>query len=103
MTPVAPTATPAPASPTVVVAPPVTIAGDSARGKMLIAEKGCIACHGALGEGGYGPRIAGTSLPFEAVLEQIRRPREFMLAFSAEELSDSGARDIYAYLQELGR
>jgi mono/diheme cytochrome c family protein len=68
-----------------------------------MGEKGCVACHGALGEGGFGPRIAGTSLSFDAVLQQIRQPRDVMVAFTAEELSDAGARDIYTYLQEGGR
>ena len=68
---------------------------------MLFTEKGCVACHGALAEGGFGPRIAGTALSFDQVLQQVRRPRDVMIPFSPEELSDDGVHDIYAYLRSL--
>ena len=50
-------------------------------GGRLFIQKGCIGCHGVAGHGGAGPDLAGTSLPFEAFLAQLRTPRGQMPVF----------------------
>ncbi len=79
--------------------------GDAANGKKLFEEVGCSACHGALAQGAYGPKIAGTSLSYEQVLLQVRNPKgkgpNVMTPFASEEISDRGVADVYAYLQTL--
>jgi cytochrome c553 len=92
---------------TTTVAPPTTLAasGDAVNGKKLFGEVGCSACHGPLAQGDYGPKIAGTRLSYEQVLQQVRHPKgkgpNVMTPFSPEEVSDKDVADVYAYLQTL--
>ena len=77
------------------------------RGKGLYEKKGCLECHGALGEGmdGKGARLAGTFLSeeeFEDILRTGGRGRlgnEHLFGTSA--ITSSGIKAIYAYLQSL--
>jgi len=68
-------------------------------GGRLFIQKGCIGCHGVAGHGGAGPDLAGTSLPFEAFLAQLRTPRGQMPVFPGVAVSESEARDIYGYVK----
>ena len=54
---------------------------DSENGSTLFISKGCMGCHGVSGRGGVGPALAHTTLPFEAFITQLRRPRDIMPAF----------------------
>jgi hypothetical protein len=47
--------------------------------------------------------LAGTTLTFEKVRQQVREPRDKMVPFSPEAVSDESLRDIYAWLQSLPR
>src|SRR5512141_1083795 len=61
------------------------------RGESLLAFKGCAGCHGLRGEGGnVAPRIAHTSLPYAAVLDQVRLPKwvHRMPAFPTDIITD---------------
>jgi ubiquinol-cytochrome c reductase cytochrome c subunit len=80
-------------------------AGDPRVGRALFMRDGCYECHGTVGEGsgqrgsgGWGPMLAPRPIPFDAVLAQLRRPRDEMPAYSAINLSDEDAANIYAYL-----
>jgi mono/diheme cytochrome c family protein len=77
--------------------------GDSAKGKALWLADGCSYCHGTVGQGGRsaGPRIAQQSLPFEAFLNQVRRPADEMPAYVETVLSDQDIADIFAFIQSL--
>lgn len=96
-----PTNTPALAPPpppptnTPVPAPP------SLDGRALFSSKGCSACHGANGEGGFGPALAGTTLSFPEVLSQVRNPRGSMPPFSPQQVTDQEEMAIYNYLRSL--
>ncbi len=76
-------------------------AADAPSGEYLYIARGCLGCHGASGEGGVGPTLARTGLPFEAFLDQVRTPRGFMPAFPAEVVSESELRTIYGYVSDL--
>jgi len=68
-------------------------------GERLFIQKGCLGCHGVSGRGGAGPDLAGTPLSPEEFLKQLRAPRELMPRFPPAALSDSEAREIYAFLR----
>lgn len=74
---------------------------DPARGQELFFTNGCNICHGDTGQGGIGPTIASTGLPFAQVLDQYRNPRELMPPFQPDRVPDAAVADIYAWLQTL--
>lgn len=78
-------------------------AGDPDRGAELFLSLPCAGCHGATALGQFGPPLAGTTLTFEEVRQQVREPRDRMVPFSPETVSDVALRDIYAWLQSLPR
>ncbi|HET8569822.1 MAG TPA: cytochrome c [Candidatus Limnocylindria bacterium] len=74
----------------------------SERGERYFLLNGCFACHGPAGEGYIGPRLAGTGLPYESVLNQVRSPQTSrMPRFAAAALTDDAVADIYAFLRSL--
>ncbi len=68
-------------------------------GERLFIQKGCLGCHGASGRGGAGPDLAGTPMPLDQFLRQLRTPRGLMPAFPATAVSESEAREIHAFLK----
>ncbi len=72
-----------------------------------MAYAGCIACHGGNGEGGIGPKLAGTtSDAFQSALVQYRagetRGGQSALMWSqAAELSDNDIDNLAAYILTL--
>ena len=72
--------------------------GDAARGKQFFVDQGCYTCHGFVGQGGPGLRLAPDPLPAEAIAAYIRNPAGEMPPISAKLLPDQGVRDIQAYL-----
>ena len=74
---------------------------ESPSGEYLYIARGCLGCHGASGEGGVGPTLARTGLPFDAFLDQVRAPRGIMPAFPAEAVTEAELRTIYGYVREL--
>jgi mono/diheme cytochrome c family protein len=75
--------------------------GDPARGKVLFVQRGCSACHGAQAQGDVGPKLAGTTLSFEAVLHQLREPRGVMQRYLPSDQSDADECDVYLYVKSL--
>jgi mono/diheme cytochrome c family protein len=79
--------------------------GDAAKGKALWLADGCSYCHGTVGQGGGGRsaglRIAHQPLPFEAFLNQVRRPADEMPIYVESVLSNQDVADIFAYIQSL--
>lgn len=68
-------------------------------GERLFVAKGCIGCHGASGRGGVGPSLARTELTFRMFIQQVRRPRGIMHAFTADDVSEDQALEILNYLR----
>jgi mono/diheme cytochrome c family protein len=75
--------------------------GDPARGNALFHTRGCSACHGDQAQGAVGPRLAGTTLSFEAVLHQLREPRGVMQRYLPADQSDADECDVYIYVKGL--
>lgn len=71
--------------------------------KGAIAFVDCINCHGRNGEGGFGPSLASTGLPWFAFRKAVREPWGIMPAFREQQKSDQVLADIYAYLKTLPR
>lgn len=92
----APPPEPAPPQP-----PPTLASGNPVAGKTLFLTVGCSGCHSADAGGDFGPRIANTTLSFQEVLSQVRRPRNMMTPFDPSVLSDQQVGDIYAFLKSL--
>jgi len=71
-----------------------TPAGDAAKGQALYMKNGCYECHGTVGQGGTGPRIA----PRTGSIAYIRKPAGQMPPYTAKVLPDSDVADLLAYL-----
>lgn len=76
-------------------------AGNAENGKQLFVKDGCYECHGREGQGSTmaGPRIAPDPIPFDALLNYVRKPKGEMPPYTAKVISDKELADIYAYLQ----
>jgi mono/diheme cytochrome c family protein len=73
--------------------------GDAVHGKKLYVADGCWQCHGYQGQGGAGPKLAPSPLPYEAVFRQLRKPRGTMPVYTHVTTPDQDVADIYAYLE----
>lgn len=74
-----------------------TALGNAGRGKAVYMKVGCYSCHGTVGQGGRGPRLAPRPLSVGAFTGFVRKPVT-MPAFSAKTISDAELADIQAYL-----
>ena len=72
-------------------------AGDAAKGKELYLKNGCYECHGTVGQGGTGPRIA----PRTGSLAYIRRPAGQMPPYTPKVMPDADVADVLAYLMTI--
>jgi mono/diheme cytochrome c family protein len=61
----------------------------------------CRLCHGGMGEGGFGPDLAGRGLSTAQVLRAVRKPWGVMPAFDGSQVSDQDAADLAAYFASL--
>ena len=61
----------------------------------------CRQCHGADGEGGFGPDLAGRGLNAAQVERAVRQPWGIMPAFVESQLSSQDAADLAAYFASL--
>jgi mono/diheme cytochrome c family protein len=75
--------------------------GDVQRGTKAFSD--CVNCHGHHAEGGFGPSLAGLSMPWVAFRKAVREPWGIMPAFREQQKPDDTLADIYAYLQTLPR
>ena len=73
-------------------------AGDASAGFAAFVELGCSGCHGTVGQGGPGLRLAPQPLSAQAIATYIRNPTGVMPPFTSAELSDATIIDIQAYL-----
>lgn len=68
---------------------------------MLYSQRGCINCHGEQAQGNVGPKLAGTTLTFDAVIHQLREPRGVMQRYLPKDQSDADECDVYIYVKNL--
>jgi mono/diheme cytochrome c family protein len=75
--------------------------GNPTRGQSLFVQRGCSACHGDHAQGLVGPKLAGTTLSFAAVIQQLREPRGVMQRYLPKDQSDADECDVYIYVKSL--
>jgi mono/diheme cytochrome c family protein len=61
----------------------------------------CRFCHGANGEGGFGPDLAGRGLSVAQFKQAIRKPWGIMPAFSETQVTDQDVENVVAYVNAL--
>ncbi len=78
-----------------------------ANGREAYMRIGCFACHGTVGHGGAGVRLAPNTLPWEAFQSWVRNGTpgwsflRGMPAYSSTVLSDEELADVHAFLASL--
>jgi ubiquinol-cytochrome c reductase cytochrome c subunit len=72
--------------------------GNAERGKTLFMKNGCYECHGTVGQGGTGPKLAPKPLPLAGLTAYVRRPAGQMPPYTAKVMSDAELADVRAYL-----
>ena len=76
-------------------------AADAAKGKQKFVSNGCYQCHGFVGQGGAGPKLAPKPMPYEALANFVRTSNRQMPPYSEQILSNEDLADIYAYLESI--
>ena len=76
-------------------------AGDATRGQHLFMTVGCSQCHGTVGQGGVGPRLAPNPVPAVVIQHYIRNPANVMPPYVQSVLDDGQVNDIHAYLASI--
>lgn len=77
-------------------------AGNVEDGKRVFASAGCIACHGAQGQGtSLAPQIAPPPLELPALIAYVRQPTGKMPPVPASTVSDQDLADVYAFLKSV--
>ena len=79
----------------------------AANGKTVFMRVGCYTCHGTVGQGGAGARLAPNAMPLPAMQVWVRGGTpgwsiaRGMPAFPTTVISDSELADVQAYLASL--
>src|SRR5712672_2650530 len=75
------------------------LTGNAAAGKMYWDSNltACKNCHGGMGEGAFGPDLAGRGLNGAQVYRAAHQPWGIMPAFVDNQLSQQQANDVAAY------
>src|ERR1700716_3691642 len=81
-------------------------AGDPAAGKAYWereapAATACRNCHGAQGQGAFGPDLAGRGLNAAQVVQAVRKPWGAMPALAQSQMRHQQAADLAAYFASL--
>jgi ubiquinol-cytochrome c reductase cytochrome c subunit len=86
---------------------PAASRGSAANGKAVFMRVGCYTCHGTVGQGGAGARLAPSALPFDGFKTWVRNGSpnwsiaSGMPAFPRGTISDAELADVRAYLASL--
>ena len=75
-------------------------AGNPENGKLLFLKHGCSRCHGTVGQGGAGARLAPNPLATAALIKYVRKPTGTMPPYT-NQLTDAELGDIRAYLASI--
>lgn len=76
----------------------LSLTGDAVSGETSYSSN-CASCHGAAGEGGVGPALAGTDEEGEEIVGTILEGADGMTPFDS--LDDQTIADIYAFILTL--
>lgn len=77
--------------------------GNPENGKAVYAfgNTSCTNCHGANGEGAFGPALAGRNIGYARALNYIRKPTGKMPGYVPSELTDQEIADMVSYWNTL--
>jgi len=84
-----------------------TSTGDAQKGKAAFVTVGCFTCHGTVGHGGAGARLAPKPLPLQSFTAYVRSGRRGwsvaggMPGYPAKIVSDQTLLDIWTYLSSI--
>jgi mono/diheme cytochrome c family protein len=78
-----------------------TADGEAGRTLWESSSTMCRNCHGAKGEGGLGPDLAGRRLTVPQFTRAVRKPWGIMPAFIESQMSDKELTDLVAYFDSL--
>lgn len=67
-------------------------------GRVAYMTAGCYQCHGTVGQGGVGPRLAPKPMAIEAMTMFVRNASRSMPAYDAKVLPDAELKRIHVYL-----
>jgi mono/diheme cytochrome c family protein len=83
-------------------APAQSPGGDAVHGRQVYSAN-CAACHGASGQGGFGPSLVGekTRKDAAAATAWIKNPKAPMPKLYPEPLSEKDVEDVAAYVESL--
>jgi mono/diheme cytochrome c family protein len=82
-------------------------AADGKAGEVLTEQKraylvaGCYQCHGTVGQGGVGPKLAPQPMALAAFSSFVRHSPRSMPAYDARVLSDADMKRIHDYLSSI--
>jgi mono/diheme cytochrome c family protein len=76
-------------------------AASAEHGKAVFMKMGCWQCHGTVGQGGAGPRIAPDPLPYDTFVAFVRTTSRAMPPYHEKILSDADLAAIHAYLRSV--
>ena len=88
-------------------APPGAASGNAEKGTATYMKIGCYTCHGTMGQGGAGARLAPSPLALAAFTNYVRKggPNHSFLggmpAYPSSAISDADLADIRAYLASI--
>lgn len=77
-------------------------AGDAESGKRVFTNAGCVACHGAQGQGTpLAPQISPPPLELPALIAYVRQPSGKMPPVPVSTVSDKDLANVYAFLKSV--
>ena len=77
-------------------------AGEVENGKRVFTSAGCVACHGARGQGtSLAPQISPPPLELTALIAYVRQPTGEMPPIPASTASDQDLANVYAFLKSV--
>jgi ubiquinol-cytochrome c reductase cytochrome c subunit len=79
----------------------LALAASAEKGKATFVSKGCWQCHGFVGQGGVGTKLAPNPLPLDAMTAFVRNTKGRMPPYSEAVLSNEDLADIHAYLDSI--
>ncbi len=72
-----------------------------AEGQRAYMAAGCYLCHGTIGQGGSGPKLAPKPYPAEALLAFVRGSPRSMPPYDAQLLPERDLRGIHLFLSSI--
>lgn len=79
-------------------APAPRLGPEAQKGQRLFVDLGCASCHGTVGQGGAGPKLAPTPRPLAFLQAYVRSPAGDMPPYTPRLVSDADLGAVHAFL-----